>query len=174
MYAHRQSKVKATPAQVKSRSLDVAHSWLSRAAIYFVHQFKPSFNEHALLDDPEMLAAVTAVNRQIRELARRSLQQPLGCGLRPSVRSSDPQTPIDILVKRTPEAAYVFAVSMRNGRAAARSRSRSCSKLAAPAEVLGEDRKITIRGREFDDAFPAFGVHLYRIAAGGDASAARK
>ena len=41
----------------------------SRGLIYFVHQFKPKFNEHALLDDPEMLAAVTAINRQIRELA---------------------------------------------------------------------------------------------------------
>ena len=41
----------------------------SRGLIYFVHQFKPKFNEHALLDDPEMLAAVTAINRQIRDLA---------------------------------------------------------------------------------------------------------
>ena len=37
--------------------------------IYFVHQFQPRFNEHALLDDPEMLAAVTAINDQIGELA---------------------------------------------------------------------------------------------------------
>ena len=51
----------------------------SRGLIYFVHQFKPKFNEHALLDDPEMLAAVTAVNRQIRELAP-VLNSPIGRG----------------------------------------------------------------------------------------------
>jgi hypothetical protein len=28
----------------------------SRGLIYFVHQFKPTFREAALLDDPEMLA----------------------------------------------------------------------------------------------------------------------
>ena len=61
-------KAKATPAQVKSEVwMALIHG--SRGLIYFVHQFAPKFNEHALLDDPEMLAAVTAINRQIRELA---------------------------------------------------------------------------------------------------------
>ena len=59
---------KATPAQVK------AEVWMSlisgsKGIIYFAHEFKPKFNEHALLDDPEMLAGVTAVNKQIQELA---------------------------------------------------------------------------------------------------------
>ena len=62
------AKAKATPEQVRSEV------WMSlirgsRGLIYFVHQFAPSFKEAALLDDPEMLAAVTAINRQIRELA---------------------------------------------------------------------------------------------------------
>jgi hypothetical protein len=163
-------RAKATPAQVKSEVwMSLIHG--SRGLIYFVHQFKPSFNEHALLDDPEMLAAVTAVNRQIRELAP-ALNSPSVAGWA-SVRSSDPQVPIDILVKRTPEAAYVFAVSMRNRPCRGTFSFKELLE-RAPAEVLGEDRKITIRGREFDDAFPAFGVHLYRIAFGADASAASK
>ena len=41
----------------------------TRGLIYFVHQFKPTFREAALLDDPEMLAAVTALNQQITGLA---------------------------------------------------------------------------------------------------------
>ena len=60
---------KPTPKQVRTEV------WMSlvkgsRGIIYFVHQFLPKFDEHALLDDPEMLAAVTAINRQITRLAR--------------------------------------------------------------------------------------------------------
>ena len=62
------SKAKATPHQVRAEVwMSLVHG--SRGLIYFVHQFQPGFNEHALLDDPEMLAAVTAINGQIRELA---------------------------------------------------------------------------------------------------------
>src|SRR5262245_21018950 len=59
---------KATPAQVK------AEVWMalvrgSRGLIYFVHQFRPTFIEAGLLADPEMTAAVGAINKQIRDLA---------------------------------------------------------------------------------------------------------
>ena len=104
-------KAKATPAQVKSEVwMALIHG--SRGLIYFVHQFAPKFNEHALLDDPEMLAAVTAINRQIRELAPvlNSPTVPDGA----TVRSSDAEVPIDLMVKKMPEAVYVFAVGMRN------------------------------------------------------------
>src|ERR1017187_4048353 len=60
--------VKPTPQQVR------AEVWMAlvggaRGLIYFVHQFKPSFREAALLDDPLMFAVVTEINRQIRDLA---------------------------------------------------------------------------------------------------------
>src|SRR5687767_324085 len=59
---------KATPRQVRSEVwMSLIHG--SSGIIYFVHQFKPTEREAALLDDPEMLAAVTAINRQIRTLA---------------------------------------------------------------------------------------------------------
>ena len=38
----------------------------SRGLIYFVHQFSPKFDEHALLDDPEMLGMVTKLNLRIQ------------------------------------------------------------------------------------------------------------
>jgi RNA polymerase sigma factor (sigma-70 family) len=153
---------KATPAQVKAEVwMALVHG--SRGLIYFVHEFKPKFNEHALLDDPEMLAAVTAVNRQIRELAP-VLNSPSAASAA-TVRSSDPQVPIDVLVKRRPEATYVFAVGMRN-RPCRGTFTLTGVPEGATAVVLGEERRIMIRAGQFEDDFPAYGVHLYRIAAG--------
>ena len=61
-------QAKATPHQVRAEVwMALIHG--SRGLIYFVHQFQPKFNEHALLDDPEMLKAVTVLNRQIHDLA---------------------------------------------------------------------------------------------------------
>src|SRR5688572_8107719 len=60
--------VKPTPHQVRAEVwMSLIHG--SQGLIYFVHQFKPTFKEAALLDDPEMLKAITAINRQIHELA---------------------------------------------------------------------------------------------------------
>ena len=54
MHSYQQPQAKATPHQVKAEVwMSLVHG--SRGLIYFVHQFKPRFNEHALLDDPEML-----------------------------------------------------------------------------------------------------------------------
>jgi hypothetical protein len=33
------------------------------------------------------------------------------------------------------------------------------------AQVLGEDRTLTVTSGQFSDEFPAYGVHLYRITA---------
>ena len=48
-------RVEPTPHQVRAEAwMSLIHG--SRGLIFFVHQFKPTFNETALLDDPEMLA----------------------------------------------------------------------------------------------------------------------
>jgi hypothetical protein len=61
-------KRKPTPHQVRAEAwMSLIHG--SRGLIFFVHQFEPVFREAALLADPEMLAAVTALNRQIAGLA---------------------------------------------------------------------------------------------------------
>ena len=87
----------------------------SRGLIYFVHQFKPTFDEHALLDDPEMLPAVTAINHQIHGLAPvlNSPTVPDGA----TVVSSSAQVPIDLMFKRQGGEVYLFAVGMRHGNA---------------------------------------------------------
>ncbi len=159
-------KAKATPAQVKAEVwMALIHG--SRGLIYFVHQFAPRFNEHALLDDPEMLAAVTAVNRQIHDLAPVLNSPTVAEGA--TARSSDAEVPIDVMVKKMPEAVYLFAVGMRNKPARGSFLVRGLPEIAI-ARVLGEDRELTVRNGQFHDEFPAYGVHLYQIAPGSSSS----
>jgi hypothetical protein len=68
-----------TPEQVRAEAWSaIIHG--STGLVYFVHQFEPKFNEHALLDDPKMLPAVTALNAEIQRLAPVLLSKPLsGC-----------------------------------------------------------------------------------------------
>ncbi|NOX54277.1 MAG: hypothetical protein GXP27_07505, partial [Planctomycetes bacterium] len=99
--------VKPTPQQVK------AEVWMSiifgsRGLIYFVHQFKPKFIEAGLLADPEMLQAVTAINRQVHALAAVINSPPVPeAG---SVTTSDQRVPVAMTVRRHEGATYVFAV----------------------------------------------------------------
>ncbi len=153
------AKTKATPHQVRAEVwMALVHG--SRGLIYFVHQFQPKFNEHALLDDPEMLAAVTALNRQIHELAP-VLDSPrvVSGGV---VQSSVADVPIDLMVKRANGSTYVFAVGMRNKPAQGSFELRDLPG-DGRAEVLGEGRTIDVRDGRFRDDFAAYDVHLYRI-----------
>jgi len=154
------AKAKATPHQVKAEVwMSLVHG--SRGLIYFVHQFQPRFNEHALLDDPEMLAAVTAINGQIRELAP-VLNGPDVPGVA-SVRSSKAEVPIDLATRQQGKTTYVFAVAMRNAPARGAFEIKGLAPRAT-AEVLGEQRRITIKEGRFEDDFRPYDVHLYAIA----------
>ena len=84
----------------------------STGIVYFVHQFKPSFNEHALLNDPEMLGAVTKVNQQIQSLAPVIFSSNSDDLIQ--VKSSDPAVPVACMVKQMKNEMYIFAVNMRN------------------------------------------------------------
>jgi hypothetical protein len=150
---------KATPQQVK------AEVWMSlvrgsRGIIYFVHQFKPQFIEAGLLADAEMLAAVTAINRQIRELAPVLNSRTIAEGL--TVHSSSAEVPVEAMLKHRGDADYVFAVGMRDGTTTARFQLAGV-KGSATAEVLGEDRTLSIRDGVFEDEFRPWDVHLYRL-----------
>jgi hypothetical protein len=152
-------KVKATPHQVRAEVwMSLIHG--SRGLIYFVHQFAPKFNEHALLDDPEMLRAVTAINRQLRELAP-VLNSPTVKG-GAAVVSSVEAVPIARMVKRRGGATYLFAVGMRNGPTTGTFTLRGLPPRAT-ATVIGEDRSLPVRGGRFTDRFNAYDVHLYHI-----------
>lgn len=156
---HIGSDRKPTPQQVRSEVwMALIHG--SQGLIYFVHEFQPKFNEHALLDDPPMLAEVTRINQQVHALAP-ILNSP-DAGQIVTVHSSSAQTPIDLMVKRQGETTYVFAVGMRNGAAQGTFNVRGLPR-TAHAEVLGEVRVLLVKNGHFTDAFAPYDVHLYRI-----------
>jgi hypothetical protein len=152
-------KARATPHQVRAEAwMALIHG--SRGLIWFVHQFKPQFKEAALLDDPEMLPAVTAINRQIRELAP-VLNSPTVSGAI-AVKSSAADVPIAAMVKRHGGATYLFTVGMRNAPTTGTFALQGLPPTAR-ATVLGEGRRLTVRHGQFEDRFSAYDVHLYRI-----------
>ncbi len=155
------------PAGKPTPHLVRAEVWMSlihgsRGIIYFVHQFKPRFIEAGLLADPEMLAAVTAINGQIRELAP-ALNAPV-TSTTVTVSTSNAAVPVDARWAVSPAGRYVFAVAMRDGATTATFRVPSASPpLAGTADVIGENRSIPIRAGAFEDTFHGYDVHLYRL-----------
>ena len=152
---------KPTPAQVRTEVwMSLIHG--SRGLIYFVHQFKPVFREPALLDDPEMLAAVTAINQQIHQLAPVLNSASITNGV--AVKSSSPDTSIAWMMKRRAGATYLFAVNMRS-QATRGSFAVRDLPTRATAEVLAESRKVEVTNGEWSDEFGGYAVHLYRVEA---------
>ncbi|MCX7009770.1 MAG: hypothetical protein NTY53_21435 [Kiritimatiellaeota bacterium] len=151
------TKTKPTPAQVRSEVwMSLIHG--SRGLIYFVHQFKPRFIEAGLFADDEMTRAVTALNRQIAELAPVLNSPALSNAV--TVASSNAEVPIAYMVKQCNGATWLFAVAMRPGETTA---SFALKNSVTHAEVLGESRQLEIRGGKFQDAFQPYAVHLYRL-----------
>jgi hypothetical protein len=152
---------KPTPQEVRAEVwMSLIHG--SRGLIYFVHQFKPRFREAALFDDPEMLAAVTQLNREISSLApvlnSRTVREAA------TVRSSEETVPVALMTKLHEGSAYLFAVAMW-GQATTATFSPVGSVDGQRVEVLGEERLLTIKDGAFSDRFEPWGVHLYRLSA---------
>jgi hypothetical protein len=150
---------KATPAQIR------AEVWMaliagSRGLIYFVHQFKPEAREAALLDDPVTLAAVTSINRQIRDLAPVLNSPTIAGGVAISPAKAD--VPVVAVLKRVAGRLYVFAANQRNAPTRATFVLRE-PRGARQAEVLEESRTITVQGGSFSDEFAPYAVHLYQL-----------
>lgn len=150
---------KATPHQVRCEVwMSIIHG--SMGLIYFVHEWKPRFNESALLSDPQMLSAVTAINRQIIRLAPVLNSPTLAKAV--SVLSENAGVPVAIMAKKHMGAVYIFAVGMRKGETTV---TFTVSGLTGEknVEVLGEDRSILSSDGVFKDRFEAWDVHLYRV-----------
>jgi len=133
----------------------------SEGLIYFVHQFKPQFNEDSLLDNPKLLAQVTAINKQVHALAP-VINSPNVEGVA-TVVSANEEVPVRIMTKRHEGAAYIFAAAMREGKTNA---TFQVDGLAAGTviEVIGEDRTVTASKGQFADDFGGYDVHLYKMA----------
>jgi hypothetical protein len=150
---------KPTPSQVRSEVwMSLIHG--SMGLIYFVHEWAPKFNESALLSDPEMLKAVTAINRQITALAP-VLNSPTILGAA-TVSSHSAGIPVAIMMKQYQESNYLFAVGMRDGKCSATFTLQGLSG-QREIEVLGEARTLMSKDGVFTDRFEPYEVHLYRV-----------
>lgn len=147
-------KAKATPEQVQAEAWSaIIHG--SRGLIYFVHQFEPRFNEHALLDDPAMLASVTALNRRISGFATI-----LNKGSRPRlVESGNPK--IQGTLVRYGGDLYLFAISLLPTSSTAHFQIGE-----GTAQVLGEQRSVAPSNRVLSDQFKSWQFHVYQIHQG--------
>lgn len=151
-------KTKPTPAQIKAEVwMSIVHG--SRGLVYFVHQFKPRFVEASLLEDDELLRAVTAINAQVQELAPVILSAPTDRSA--EVSSSNAEVPVAVMTRRHDNSIYIFAVAMRGGETTATVKLPGIT--SGMAEVLGETRTIPVAGEAFADKFAGYGVHLYRV-----------
>jgi hypothetical protein len=150
---------KPTPHQVRCEVwMSLIHG--STGLIYFVHEWKPRFNESALLSDLEMLGAVTRINFQIQQLAP-VLNSPT-LTERVKVTSSNPDIPIATMAKSYQDSLYIFAVAMRAGQTKGKFTIQNCPK-ADSVEVLDERRLLPLTNGIFTDDFKPWDVHLYRI-----------
>ncbi len=150
---------KPTAGQVRAEAwMSLIHG--SRGLIYFVHEWKPRFNESALLSDPEMLAAVTSLNHQILDLAPVLNSSTVTNAI--AVTLSKATVPVAFMAKRHGSSLYVFAVAMRPGETDA------VFQLAPPltatnVEVLGENRRLRVSDGSFQDHFGLWDAHVYRL-----------
>lgn len=152
-------KRKATPQQVRCEVwMSIVHG--SMGLIYFVHEWEPRFNESALLSDTEMLLAVTAINRQIIELAPVLNSPTVKDATR--VSSDNKNVPVAVMTKKHKGLTYLFAVGMRDGRTTATFRTHGF-KGDRSVEVFGENRTVVSKDGVFKDSFKAWDVHLYRV-----------
>ena len=150
---------KPTPAEVRSEAwMSIIHG--TQGLIYFVHQFKPTFREAALLDDPEMLDAVKNLNTQILQLAP-VLHASNVLDL-VTTRCQSASDSVATMVKRHEHATYVFAVEMKGQTTSAEFGLKEPVGQSV-AEVLGESRSLPVVGNQFSDRFKPWEVHLYRF-----------
>lgn len=151
---------KPTPKQVKTEVwMSLIHG--SMGLIYFVHEWEPKFNAHALLDDPEMLKAVTEINEQIHDLAP-VLNSPSVKNI-VSVESSAKEVPIDIMVKKSSDAdasIYIFAVCMREGETLGTFVIEGLLG-RTQIDVVDENRIIEAKNGKFEDDFKPWDIHIY-------------
>ncbi|HEY1957500.1 MAG TPA: hypothetical protein VGH28_17900 [Polyangiaceae bacterium] len=150
-----QANTKPTPDQVKSEVwMSIVHG--SMGIGYFVHQFTPTEDDHALLDDSAMKTAVGAIDQQIHDLAPALNTPPITNAVTEASSSK-----VDFLVKRQGGKLYVLAVSMTA------TPTTATFTLAHDAmtsvTVLGENRSVPVASNAFQDAFDAYAVHLYAI-----------
>ena len=143
----------------------VSEVWLSlihgaNGVVYFLDTWQPSFREDGIFANPTMVAAVTALNKQILSLAPE-----LNSATIPNLvlaQSSAKTVPVDTMVKASGTSLTIFSALARPGTASA-SYAIVGLKGDCVATVVGENRTIPVKAGLFTDSFVANGVHIYRI-----------
>jgi len=107
---------------------------------------------------------VTSVNRMIASLAPVLNSPPVADAV--TVTSSNPNTPVHILVKKKDGATYIFSAAMYSEKTQATFQIQGL-RGSWVAEVLGEDRTVPVVDGQFTDTFEADDVHIYRISTRG-------
>ncbi len=149
------ANTKPTTDQVKAEVwMSIIHG--STGIGYFVHKFTPTEDDHELLDDAPMKAAVMAIDQQVHDLAPALNTPPITN----AVTVASPGK-VDTLVLRQGGKLYVLAVSMTNGTTTATFTLTHDNMTTAT--VLGETRTVPVAQSAFQDSFSAYAAHLYSI-----------
>ena len=148
-----------TPKQTKSEVwLSLIHG--ANGITYFLDTWNPSFREDGIFAAPAMVSAVTALNQQIKTLA--PVLNSADIPNLVAVSSSNPDAPIDLMVKARGQTLYVFAAISRPGTATGGFLINGMSGDGV-VTVLGESRTFAVTNGSFGDAFAANDVHIYQI-----------
>jgi hypothetical protein len=103
---------------------------------------------------------VTALNQQIKTLA--PVLNSADIPNLVAVSSSNPDAPIDLMVKAHGQTLYIFAAISRPGTATGGFLINGMSGDGL-VTVLGESRSFAVTSGSFGDAFAANDVHIYEL-----------
>ncbi|MEN8226702.1 MAG: T9SS type A sorting domain-containing protein [Bacteroidota bacterium] len=120
-------------------------------------------NGRALIEDPMMLAAVTSVNREVRDFAPIINSRTVDYAVSRKLDFGW-NIPIDYTSKIFDDTLYIFASGMRAyGSNGATFTINASMDIASEVIVIGEERKIPLTGNSFHDDFDGNEIHLYKI-----------
>lgn len=120
---------------------------------------------HPFLDD--LISVLSEITTLMPALLGADLPAP---SLHHLERGSSIASGIEVIAKRTGDAAYLIAVNSSIDPAAAEFRNLPDDIARAPTlTVIGEDRQVMIANGSFIDEFDGFDVHVYRDARTDDA-----
>jgi len=148
-----------TPQETRSEVwLSLIHG--ANGITYFLDTWNPSFREDGIFADPAMVSAVTALNQQVKTLA--PVLNSADIPNLVTVSSSNPDAPIDLMVKARGQTLYLFAAISGPGSTTAGFLIDGMSG-SAVVTALGENRTLAVTAGSFGDAFAANDVHIYEI-----------
>ena len=144
-----------TPDQMRAAAWIALVSGAAGIA-YYCHDFEPELNETDCLDHAPTRDAMQRINAEISQLAPALNSPTVSNGV-----TVDSDAPIATRLTRIAGTTYLFAAALSNETTEARFDLRAIGD--ASAEVIGEDRDVSIKAGTLEDNFDGYAVHLYRI-----------